>query len=203
MRLLCLKRRRAVPASCVVLVGGAARVGSAVCVGCGGVDGVAAAGTVQRHSAWARHLAAISWATARSRMTASLMSCRTSSAYALRPRRFLRYSAFSASSPSRSTRRLIFRACDFRTQSHHQTLALSPDILFAILAQNVRKLMSHCTPLSVGAKLAKKVTIRIDLEGKLADHFVYLKERRGLKNNSELVRMLISEEYQRQAGHGA
>jgi hypothetical protein len=55
----------------------------------------------------------------------------------------------------------------------------------------------------VRAKLAKKVTIRIDLEGKLADHFVYLKERRGLKNNSELVRMLISEEYQRQAGHGA
>ena len=63
--------------------------------------------------------------------------------------------------------------------------------------------MSHHIPLSVRARLAKKVTIRIDLEGKLADHFVYLKERRGLKNNSELVRMLISEEYQRQAGHGA
>jgi len=63
--------------------------------------------------------------------------------------------------------------------------------------------MSRPIPLSARAKLVKKVTIRIDLEGKLAEYFVYLKERRGLKNNSELVRMLISEEYQRQAGHGA
>ena len=47
------------------------------------------------------------------------------------------------------------------------------------------------------------MTIRIDLEGQLAERFVFLKERRGLKNNSELVRMLISEEYQRQAAHEA
>jgi len=48
--------------------------------------------------------------------------------------------------------------------------------------------------------MPKKVTIRIDLEGQLAEYFTYLKRRRGLKNNSELVRSLISEEYLRQTG---
>ena len=46
---------------------------------------------------------------------------------------------------------------------------------------------------------AEKVTIRIDLEGDLAKYFLYLKKRKGIKANSELVRMLIAEEYQRAA----
>jgi hypothetical protein len=45
--------------------------------------------------------------------------------------------------------------------------------------------------------MRRKVTIRIDLDGSLAQDFLYLKEKRGLKNNSELVRMLIVEERQR------
>lgn len=46
----------------------------------------------------------------------------------------------------------------------------------------------------------KKVTIRIDLEGKPAEEFLFLKDRRGLKNNSELVRNIIAEEYDRVTG---
>ena len=42
-----------------------------------------------------------------------------------------------------------------------------------------------------------KVTIRIDLDGDLARYFLHLKKRRGIKNNSEMVRMLIAEEYNR------
>lgn len=47
----------------------------------------------------------------------------------------------------------------------------------------------------------KKVSIRIDLTGDLAREFLYLKKRKGIKNNSELVRLLIAEEYQRVSGH--
>lgn len=46
----------------------------------------------------------------------------------------------------------------------------------------------------------KKVTIRIDLEGDLAKYFLYLKKRKGIKANSEVIRMLITEEYQRATG---
>ena len=46
----------------------------------------------------------------------------------------------------------------------------------------------------------EKVTIRIDLTDDLAREFLYLKKRKGIKNNSELVRPLIAEEYQRLAG---
>ena len=46
----------------------------------------------------------------------------------------------------------------------------------------------------------EKVTIRIDLTDDLAREFLYLKKRKGIKNNSELVRLLIAEEYQRLAG---
>ena len=37
------------------------------------------------------------------------------------------------------------------------------------------------------------VRIRLDLNGKEAQRFVALKEKRGLKNNSELVRQLVKE----------
>lgn len=46
----------------------------------------------------------------------------------------------------------------------------------------------------------EKVTIRIDLTGDLAKHFTYLKKVKGIVNNSELVRLLIAEEYRRIAG---
>jgi len=42
-----------------------------------------------------------------------------------------------------------------------------------------------------------KVTIRIDLDGDLARYFLHLKKLRGIKNNSEMVRMLVAEEYNR------
>lgn len=45
-----------------------------------------------------------------------------------------------------------------------------------------------------------KVFIRIDLEGEMADNFLYIKKRKGIKNNSELVRMLIVQEYDRVMG---
>lgn len=38
-----------------------------------------------------------------------------------------------------------------------------------------------------------KVCIRVDLENDLAETFLKLKESRGLKNNSELIRQLIRE----------
>jgi len=45
-----------------------------------------------------------------------------------------------------------------------------------------------------------KVFIRIDLEGDMAENFLLLKKRKGIKNNSELVRMLIVQEYDRVIG---
>ena len=43
----------------------------------------------------------------------------------------------------------------------------------------------------------EKVTIRIDLEGELAKEFLNLKKSRGILANSELIRMLIVEEWNR------
>jgi hypothetical protein len=43
----------------------------------------------------------------------------------------------------------------------------------------------------------EKVTIRIDLEGELAKQFLELKKSRGVLANSEVIRMLIVEEFQR------
>ncbi|RLE49190.1 MAG: hypothetical protein DRJ18_00135 [Candidatus Methanomethylicota archaeon] len=37
------------------------------------------------------------------------------------------------------------------------------------------------------------VRIRLDLEGEDAKRFLKLKEKRGLKNNSELVRLVLKE----------
>jgi len=38
-----------------------------------------------------------------------------------------------------------------------------------------------------------KVSIRIDLEGKLAKRFLALKEKKGIVNNTELVRLLLTD----------
>jgi len=43
----------------------------------------------------------------------------------------------------------------------------------------------------------EKVTIRIDLEGELAKQFLNLKKSRGVLASSELIRMLIVEEWNR------
>lgn len=42
-----------------------------------------------------------------------------------------------------------------------------------------------------------KVTIRIDLEGELAEKFNALKAKHGLKSNAELVRLLITAAYEK------
>jgi len=42
-----------------------------------------------------------------------------------------------------------------------------------------------------------KVSIRLDLTDDLAEKFLSLKKKRGLKNNSEVVRQLIAEAAQR------
>jgi hypothetical protein len=47
------------------------------------------------------------------------------------------------------------------------------------------------------------VSIRVNLEGKIAENFKFLKERRGLKNNSELIRLLVTEAAQRLRGQPA
>ncbi len=46
----------------------------------------------------------------------------------------------------------------------------------------------------------KIIRIRLDLEGNEAKRFRYIKECRGLKNNTELVRILLKEEYVRLGG---
>ena len=43
----------------------------------------------------------------------------------------------------------------------------------------------------------EKVTIRIDLEGDLAKQFLNLKKSRGVLASSDLIRMLIVEEWNR------
>jgi metal-responsive CopG/Arc/MetJ family transcriptional regulator len=45
----------------------------------------------------------------------------------------------------------------------------------------------------------KRVNIRVELDGELAQMFNELKGIRGLKNNSELVRQLITEAKKREA----
>ena len=43
-----------------------------------------------------------------------------------------------------------------------------------------------------------KVSIRLDLEDDLAERFLSLKKKRGLKNNSEVARQLIVEAAQKE-----
>jgi len=47
-----------------------------------------------------------------------------------------------------------------------------------------------------------KVSIRLDLTDEEAEQFLKLKARRGLKNNSELVRQLIIQAAQEELHHG-
>mgnify|MGYP002395768491 CR=1 FL=1 len=46
-----------------------------------------------------------------------------------------------------------------------------------------------------------KVSIRLDLTDDAAERFLSLKAKRGLKNNSELVRQLITEAVQKELLH--
>lgn len=43
-----------------------------------------------------------------------------------------------------------------------------------------------------------KISIRLDLTDSLAEQFLSLKKKRGLKNNSEVARQLIAEAAQRE-----
>jgi hypothetical protein len=45
-----------------------------------------------------------------------------------------------------------------------------------------------------------KIFIRLDLDGKIAENFEKLKEKWGIKNNTELCRLLIVREYERSFG---
>jgi len=44
-----------------------------------------------------------------------------------------------------------------------------------------------------------KVAIRVTLEGDIARKFNIIKTRKGIKNNTELIRLLIAEEFARSA----
>lgn len=46
------------------------------------------------------------------------------------------------------------------------------------------------------------VNIRLELTGQDAEHFIALKNKRGLKNNSEVVRQLLKEAQERELPHG-
>jgi len=39
---------------------------------------------------------------------------------------------------------------------------------------------------------SEKIEIRITIRGRMAERFIWLKDRFGVKNNSELLRLLIS-----------
>jgi metal-responsive CopG/Arc/MetJ family transcriptional regulator len=41
----------------------------------------------------------------------------------------------------------------------------------------------------------EELNIRINLDGKLAEEFLFLKAKRGLKASTELIRQLITEAY--------
>jgi hypothetical protein len=43
------------------------------------------------------------------------------------------------------------------------------------------------------------VSVRITLEGDIAKKFDIIKTRKGIKNNTELIRLLIAEEFTRSA----
>jgi metal-responsive CopG/Arc/MetJ family transcriptional regulator len=44
---------------------------------------------------------------------------------------------------------------------------------------------------------SNKIAIRVTLEGDLARKFDLIKSRKGVKNNTELIRLLIAEEFAR------
>ena len=46
---------------------------------------------------------------------------------------------------------------------------------------------------------SNKIAIRITLEGDIARKFNMIKARKGVKNNTELIRLLIAEEFARSA----
>ena len=49
-------------------------------------------------------------------------------------------------------------------------------------------------------RLSQKVSIRLDLDEELAKRFTNIKNKMGIKNNAEVIRILISQEYQRHFG---
>jgi len=49
----------------------------------------------------------------------------------------------------------------------------------------------------------EKLTIRIDLEGELAKKFEIIKREKGIENNTDVLRNLISEAYKQLQKEGA
>lgn len=49
-------------------------------------------------------------------------------------------------------------------------------------------------------KTEDRIFIRLDLNGEMAQAFNHLKKKRGILNNSEMVRLLINQEYERVFG---
>jgi hypothetical protein len=48
--------------------------------------------------------------------------------------------------------------------------------------------------------MKKKIPIRIDLEGEEAERFETVKDYRGIKANTDLIRVLVSDEYNKILG---
>jgi len=59
---------------------------------------------------------------------------------------------------------------------------------------------TFCASVIVMPEEKKIVRIRLDLEGSDAKKFRYIKSYRGIKNNTELTRLIINEEYMRIGG---
>lgn len=43
----------------------------------------------------------------------------------------------------------------------------------------------------------KKINIKLELDGELLDKFEFIKEKLGVKNNTEVIRVLINREFSR------
>jgi hypothetical protein len=67
-----------------------------------------------------------------------------------------------------------------------------------VLAQDIY--VTYNTLPSVNQLEPEKNSIRLDLEGEMSRRFNQIKNKMGIKSNAELIRLLISQEYQRQFG---
>jgi hypothetical protein len=45
--------------------------------------------------------------------------------------------------------------------------------------------------------MTEKITIRVELEGEMANKFEAIKREMGIENNTDVLRSLISDEYKR------
>jgi hypothetical protein len=78
-------------------------------------------------------------------------------------------------------------------------LALPSPLLERTKAINLANTLENGAKMSQNkeTKAKSKIFIRLDLEGKIAQQFTKLKDKWGVKNNTELCRLLIVREYER------